>query len=91
MNLTSDTHTPCQDHDPDLWFPDHKTGQAVHRGGRYLTARDVCLSCPWARDCFQLALDHRERFGIWGGVEFTSPHNPDKLRATFNLIHGQEA
>lgn len=31
-------------------------------------AKAVCATCPVRADCLQHALDHDERYGIWGGM-----------------------
>jgi WhiB family redox-sensing transcriptional regulator len=48
--------------DPDLWFPEHESQEAL------AAARDVCGSCEVARLCLKWALDNRIEFGIWGGA-----------------------
>lgn len=50
----------CAQIDPELWFPD--------KGGSTREAKKVCLGCPSRLECLQYALDHDERFGIWGGL-----------------------
>lgn len=51
----------CQDHDPDLFFPD--------RGEDTDTAKRVCAGCTVRRECLTYALTTpRERYGIWGGT-----------------------
>jgi WhiB family redox-sensing transcriptional regulator len=30
-------------------------------------ARAICAECPVAADCLAYALEHDERFGVWGG------------------------
>jgi WhiB family transcriptional regulator, redox-sensing transcriptional regulator len=44
----------------DLFFPD--------KGGTNSAAKAVCRSCPVRTSCLQWALDHDERFGVWGGL-----------------------
>lgn len=43
----------------DMFFPD--------KGGSTKEAKRICAVCPVAAECLQYALDHDERFGIWGG------------------------
>jgi hypothetical protein len=31
----------------------------------------ACQSCPVTAECLQAALAHDERFGVWGGHDFT--------------------
>lgn len=49
----------CAQIDPDLFFPE--------KGGSTREAKRMCGLCPVAEDCLRYALDHDERFGIWGG------------------------
>ncbi|RFZ41381.1 Transcriptional regulator WhiB2 [Mycobacterium marinum] len=49
----------CAQTDPDAFFPE--------KGGTTRPAKRVCLSCPVRKQCLDYALDHDERFGIWGG------------------------
>ena len=35
-------------------------------------ARSFCERCPVRRECLAAALDRRERYGVWGGVDFTT-------------------
>jgi hypothetical protein len=45
------------------WFPDLDNVAAEQ------AARGVCSRCPVQYDCAQTALDQREAWGIWGGME----------------------
>lgn len=60
-----DTPDPWQDRaicaqtDPDAFFPE--------KGGSTREAKKICLDCPVRQECLDYALDHDERFGIWGG------------------------
>lgn len=55
----------CLEADPEMFFPE--------KGGMAGEARLLCWgdgptpACPVRRDCLAHALDHRERFGVWGG------------------------
>ena len=33
-------------------------------------ARTICRTCPLRVDCFQLALERKEYYGVWGGELF---------------------
>lgn len=44
----------------DLWFPD--------KGGAVRDAKRICGECRLRVECLQYALDHHERYGIWGGL-----------------------
>jgi WhiB family redox-sensing transcriptional regulator len=39
----------------------------VPKGGSTKPAKMICAACPVATQCLQYAIDHDERFGIWGG------------------------
>jgi WhiB family redox-sensing transcriptional regulator len=49
----------CAQVDPDCWFPE--------KGGSTAEAKRICLGCDIREQCLQYALDHDERFGVWGG------------------------
>lgn len=44
----------------DIWHPE--------RGTSMKEAKGICADCPVRRQCLQHAIDHDERFGIWGGL-----------------------
>ena len=50
----------CAEIDPELWFPE--------KGQPNRPAKQVCASCPVRTACLQYALEHSERFGVWGGL-----------------------
>ena len=50
----------CAQTDPEAFFPE--------KGGSTREAKKVCLGCDVRGDCLEYALDHDERFGIWGGL-----------------------
>jgi WhiB family redox-sensing transcriptional regulator len=49
----------CSQTDPESFFPE--------KGGSTRDAKRVCRSCEVRAECLEYALDHEERFGIWGG------------------------
>lgn len=49
----------CAETDPDAFFPE--------KGGSTKEAKKICLGCDVKDECLKYALDHDERFGIWGG------------------------
>lgn len=59
----------CHGKDPDLFFP----GQ----GESTREAKAVCAGCPVREQCLDYALEHGEKFGIWGG---TSERERRRLR-----------
>lgn len=50
----------CPQVDPDIWFPE--------KGGSTREAKKVCQGCEVRIQCLAYALEHDERFGIWGGL-----------------------
>ena len=50
----------CAQTDPEAFFPE--------KGGSTREAKRVCLTCEVRGDCLEYALQHDERFGIWGGL-----------------------
>ena len=45
---------------PEAFFPE--------KGGSTREAKRVCRSCEVRAECLEYALEHDERFGIWGGL-----------------------
>lgn len=50
----------CAETDPEAFFPE--------KGGSTREAKRVCRSCEVRAECLEYALEHDERFGIWGGM-----------------------
>jgi WhiB family redox-sensing transcriptional regulator len=50
----------CAEVDAEAFFPE--------KGGSTAPAKKVCLSCEVRTECLEYALEHDERFGIWGGL-----------------------
>ena len=50
----------CAQTDPEAFFPE--------KGGSTREAKKVCRSCEVRTECLEYALEHDERFGIWGGL-----------------------
>ena len=50
----------CAQTDPEVFFPE--------KGGSTREAEKVCGSCEVRAECLEHALEHDERFGIWGGM-----------------------
>jgi WhiB family transcriptional regulator, redox-sensing transcriptional regulator len=51
----------CAQTDPEAFFPE-KGGSGTRN------ARKVCLGCDVRGECLEYALEHDERFGVWGGL-----------------------
>ncbi|CAN5252006.1 hypothetical protein BH09ACT8_BH09ACT8_63350 [soil metagenome] len=50
----------CSQTDPEAFYPE--------KGGSTKDAKKVCVGCPVRSECLQWALDHDERYGVWGGL-----------------------
>ena len=50
----------CAQTDPEAFFPE--------KGGSTRDAKKVCRGCEVRAECLEYALEHDERFGIWGGL-----------------------
>ncbi len=50
----------CLQAEPDVFFPE--------KGGSTREAKRICALCEVRQECLEYALDHDERFGIWGGL-----------------------
>lgn len=50
----------CAQVDPESFFPD--------KGGATREIKAICRGCDVRTQCLQYALEHHERFGIWGGL-----------------------
>lgn len=60
----------CAETDPEAFYPE--------KGGSTRHAKAVCLECPIQTECLEWAIEHGERYGIWGG---TSEHERRKIIA----------
>ena len=50
----------CAQTDPEAFFPE--------KGGSTREAKRICTTCEVRSECLEYALEHDERFGIWGGL-----------------------
>lgn len=50
----------CAETDPEIFFPE--------KGGTTREAKKVCASCTVRTECLEYALEHDDRFGVWGGL-----------------------
>ena len=50
----------CAQTDPEAFIPE--------KGGSTREAKKVCVGCEVRQECLEYALEHDERFGIWGGL-----------------------
>ena len=58
--LTLQERALCAQTDPEAFFPE--------KGGSTRDAKKVCVGCEVRGECLEYALEHDERFGIWGGL-----------------------
>lgn len=49
----------CAQTDPEVFYPE--------RGESIADAKRICLGCPVRETCLEWALEHKERFGVFGG------------------------
>lgn len=49
----------CAQTDPEAFYPE--------KGGPAKAAKDICRQCPVIEQCLEWALEHGDRYGIWGG------------------------
>ena len=49
----------CAEVDPEIFFPE--------KGGSVRAPKRICAGCEVRAQCLDYALEHEERFGIWGG------------------------
>ena len=47
---------------------DRSGGVLPEKGGSTREAKKVCRGCEVRAECLEYALEHDERFGIWGGL-----------------------
>jgi WhiB family transcriptional regulator, redox-sensing transcriptional regulator len=50
----------CAQTDPEAFFPE--------KGGSTRDAKRICSGCEVRAECLGYAIEHDERFGIWGGL-----------------------
>lgn len=53
----------CKDSNPKVWFP-AEVGQSANAR----LAKLICGQCEVTESCLTYALEHDERWGIWGGL-----------------------
>lgn len=63
----------CAETDPEAFYPE--------KGGSSREAKAVCRACEVRTECLAYALEHDEKFGIWGGL---SEHERRPLRRDRN-------
>ncbi|MER8233195.1 WhiB family transcriptional regulator [Streptomyces sp. NPDC094049] len=61
----------CETADPDLFFPDGRTGPALLQ---IAEAKRLCSACPRLIQCGTDALARGEVYGVWGGLSEDERH-----------------
>src|SRR5699024_2407152 len=64
--LSWQEHALCAQTDPEAVFPE--------KGGSTREAKKGCVSCEVRAECLEYALEHDERFVIWGGLSELERH-----------------
>lgn len=70
----------CAEVDGEIFYPE--------KGGSTREAKQVCRACEVSTECLEYALDHDERYGIWGGL---SERERRKLKRERYAAAGQVA
>ena len=73
----------CLGVDPDLFFPE--------RGASTREAKEVCRGCEVREECLEYALQHGEKFGIWGGMSERERRRIRRARALARRANGAAA
>jgi WhiB family redox-sensing transcriptional regulator len=63
----------CAQTDPEAFYPE--------KGGSTREAKKMCLRCDVREQCLEYALEHDERFGIWGSMSERERRAEKKRRA----------
>ena len=72
-------HAACVDVPPSVFYPEDLEGPFGPEA-----AKAVCGDCPVRSACLTWAIDHHERYGVWGGMTETERRKVarDRKRAT---------
>jgi Transcription factor WhiB len=57
-----------------LWLSEHEHERAL--------AARLCVGCPVQMECWSVARARREKFGVWGSVDFTPKRGRPKQTAS---------
>lgn len=61
-----DRRAACREADPGLFFPE---GTAEEVRDRTAAAKEICRVCSVSGACQIEALERREQYGVWGGLD----------------------
>ncbi|MFJ5038015.1 WhiB family transcriptional regulator [Streptomyces parvulus] len=73
--------------DPDIWFAEGDGPAAIDRR----EAKRVCRRCPAIASCLHAALERREPFGVWGGLDQDERAQLTVIRPAREPARDQEA
>lgn len=85
----------CIGHNAEWWFPAEPSRSGRRRavyGPDADRAIKICQTCPVVQECLAHALEHDERFGVWGGtLPQQRDHGPVRSLPMSPMDHGTEA
>ena len=61
-------HAACRGVDTELFYYPEGGEQGRARTARERAAKAICATCPVKAPCAAYALQHQERYGVWGGL-----------------------
>ena len=59
----------CAEVDPSIFYPGD--------GARGTTAKRICAKCPMTEMCLEYALEHNDKYGVYGGL---LPRERDRIK-----------
>jgi hypothetical protein len=75
-DFLTDPARACRGVDPELFFAAYE--------GRLERAKEICSACPFQTPCLRYAVDNEERYGVFGGVLFSSETERDRAKRAVN-------
>lgn len=88
--ITAATITPCMSNQGRALFStvgDRADDNSVHTK----TARFLCGTCPVMAACAKYAIEHDERWGMWGGMTRVQRERAARKRARTRTLEGASA
>ena len=61
-------HAACRGRQGLFFPPDDETETRIERRRREAQAKAICAGCVVGLECLDEAMEHQERFGVWGGM-----------------------
>lgn len=59
-------HAACRNEDAELFFPVGTGAPALRQAEE---AKAICHTCPVAEQCLEWALETKQQYGVWGGLD----------------------